>query len=67
MQNVILEEQLKQNNINLNDIKGVYIVFDNSRIFAALWDSKDVNIENVNLIETESGKTQSGKTESGKT
>lgn len=67
MQNVILEEQLKQNNINLNDIKGVYIVFDNSRIFAALWDSKDVNIENVNLIETESGKTESGKTESGKT
>lgn len=67
MQNVILEEQLKQNNINLNDIKGVYIVFDNSRIFAALWDSKDVNIENVNLIETESGKTQSGKTESEKT
>ncbi len=67
MQNVILEEQLKQNNINLNDIKGVYIVFDNSRIFAALWDSKDVNIENVNLIETESGKTESGKTESEKT
>ncbi len=67
MQNVILEEQLKQNNINLNDIKGVYIVFDNSRIFAALWDSKDVNIENINLIETESGKTESGKTESGKT
>lgn len=58
---------IKQNNINLNDIKGVYIVFDNSRIFAALWDSKDVNIENVNLIETESGKTESGKTESGKT
>ena len=67
MQNVILEEQLKQNNINLNDIKGVYIVFDNSRIFAALWDSKDVNIENVNLIETQSGKTESEKTESGKT
>ena len=67
MQNVILEEQLKQNNINLNDIKGVYIVFDNSRIFAALWDSKDVNIENINLIETESGKTESGKTESEKT
>ena len=67
MQNVILEEQLKQNNINLNDIKGVYIVFDNSRIFAALWDSKDVNIENINLIETESGKTELGKTESGKT
>ena len=67
MQNVILEEQLKQNNINLNDIKGVYIVFDNSRIFAALWDSKDVNIENINLIETESGKTELGKTELGKT
>lgn len=63
MQNVILEEQLKQNNINLNDIKGVYIVFDNSRIFAALWDSKDVNIENVNLIETESGKTESDKSQ----
>lgn len=53
MQKIITEEDMNNMGCRAGDIKGVYIIFNENRKFAALWESDKIDIDKIEIVEND--------------
>lgn len=56
MQRAFDLNELKRFGINIDDIKGIYINFDNKKYFMSAFENEDINISDIRLSEVEENK-----------